>query len=286
MRSAFTLALALAPLGLGACSTLSGDPSADAAANPLGTGLRIAQVQNPSSPDHMNGATVQVSSAVVTWLDTFDETHDGKSVGTLYIQDVGSSAPYAGIGVYEPNYVPASLTVLPGDVLDFVGPYTEEASIGSATFDKGTFLPQLSKPVGTFRYEFVPPPPATVTSSELEGTDPGFAVGRKWINMLATLNDVTIAEGTQLSGRVTYPFSSGDGGIDGNSVAISNELYNLGPTDFPAGTHFKTVTGIVTWFFSFQIAPRSAADLVECLSDSDCSGSTPHCNTTTTRCGQ
>lgn len=257
------LALVLVPLALAAC-TLSGDPSSKPAADPLGSGLRITQVQNPASPHYKNNASFDISSAVVTWLDSFDETRDGKSVGTLYIQDVGSSAPFSGIGVYEPNYVPASLTVLPGDVLNFVGPYQETGSIGSAVFDKGTFLPQLSKPVGTFDYEFTPPPPATVDTADLVGTDAGFATGRKWLGMLVTVNEVTIAAGSaDTAGRVSYPFGNGDAGINGNSVSLSNELYPLGKSDYPGGTHFKSVTGILTWFYSFHVAPRTAADLVQ-----------------------
>ena len=262
LRSLPGLTAALAPLALAACSTLSGDPATRPLENPLGNGLRIAEVQDPASPHYKNGASFDISSAVVTWLDTFDETRDGKSVGTLYIQDVGANTPYSGLSVYETNYVPASLKVLPGDVLDFVGSYQESVSVGSAKFDVGTFLPQLSKPVGTFDYEFTAPAPATVTSGEFVGTDAGFAIGRKWLGMLVTIYDVTIgAGGEDTSGRVTYPFGGGDASINGNSVAISNELYPLGKSDFKAMTHFKSVTGLLTWFYSFHVAPRTPADL-------------------------
>lgn len=259
------IALALLPVALVACSSLTGDPPSKPTADPLGDGLRIAQVQDPSSPDYKPNTNANITSAVATWLDTFDETHDGKSIGTLYIQDVASTAPYSGIEVYEPNYVPASLTILPGDVLDFAGPYDESPNVGSATFDPGTFLPQLSKPVGTFRYEFVPPPPAVVTTEELVGTDANFKSARKWLGMLVTIHDVIIAAGTSSSGRVTYLMGDATvdgGGITSSSVAISNENYDLGPMDFPAGTHFSSVTGLVTWFYSFHVAPRTAADLV------------------------
>ncbi len=257
------IVLALLPLSLVAC-TLTGDQPTQPVSNPLGNGLRVAQVQDPKSPDYKVNASASITSAVCTWLDTFDETHDGKSIGTLYIQDVGSTAPYAGVGVYEPNYIPASLTVLPGDVLDVVGPYQESPSVGKATFDPGTFLPQLYKPVGTFRYEFVPPPPAVITAADLLGTDANFPNGRKWLGMLVTINDVVIAAGTTSGGRVTYLMgdADSDAGISSSNVAISNENYDLLSTDFRVGTHFKSVTGIVTWFFTFHVAPRTAADLV------------------------
>jgi hypothetical protein len=266
MRLALS-AFVVLPLVAAACSTLTEDPPAPYDASPLGNGVRIASIQNPSLPDYQaaianptTGINVDVSSAVVSWIDTFDETKNGKSIGTVYIQDIGSTAPYSGIDVYEPSYVPASLRLLPGDVLDFVGPYEEATSVGSATFSPQT-LPQLAKPVGTFRYEFNTPDPVTIQLSDIND----YTTGRKWENMLVTLEDITVNAGeVDTTGlRVTYLMGQGDAAsIDSNSATIANEFYNLGQHDFPAGTHFKSVTGIVTWFFTYQIAPRTAADLV------------------------
>jgi hypothetical protein len=45
---------------------------------------------------------------------------------------------------------------------------------------------------------------------------------------------------------------------------ISNELFDLknqGPV-MEAGTVLKSLTGVVTYFYGFKVAPRSAADLV------------------------
>jgi hypothetical protein len=261
-------ALACLAVCVGACQTLASDPPAPYDASPLGTGLRIADIQNPSSASYQyaianpaKGALVNVSSVVVSWIDTFDETKDGKSRGTVYIQDVGSAAPYSGISVFEASYVPASLRLLPGDVLDFSGPYQEVTSIGTAIFNAGTTLPQLAKPVGDFRYEFRTPDPVPIELSDLNELT--YATGRKWEGMLVTIHDVSVAAGVSASNRVTYLMGQADGSFDLNNAAISNELYNLGATDFPAGTHFSSVTGIVTWFYSFQLAPRSAADLVQ-----------------------
>ena len=261
--------LALLPLAV-ACSTLAGDPATKPSENALGNGSRIADIQNPDSNDYKqaianpggNGVPIDVSSVVVSWIDTFDETKDGKSIGTVYIQDIGSQAPYAGISLYEPSYVPASLRLLPGDVLDVAGPYEEVTAIGSATFDTGNTLPQLAKPVGTFRYEFETPDPVTIQLSDINQNN--YATGRKWEGMLVTLTDVTVAKGVvDTAGlRVSYLMGQGDASIDLNAATISNELYPLQATDFPAGTHFTSVTGIVTWFYSYAVAPRSAADLV------------------------
>jgi hypothetical protein len=267
------LALASLAMTIAGCSSLAPDSPASYDASPLGPGQRLAQVQNPASPYYPKGLdagaspTVNITSIVVTWLDSYDETRDGKSIGTLYVQDVGSTAPFAGIGIYEPNYVPASLTPLPGDVLDWTGPYTEETSIGSATFDPGTYLPQLSKPVGTYEYDFMPPPPVTLSVADLDGSDGNFASARQWMGMLVTVNDVSVPSGgsSEAAGngaRVTYSLQAGDAGLSSTPVSIDNELYDLSSTQFPANTHFQSVTGICTWFYSFHISPRTPADLV------------------------
>jgi hypothetical protein len=259
-------ALASLTLPVGAC-TLKPDPPAAYNPNPLGPGLRISQVQDPSSPQYAPNTTVNVTSVDVSFIDTYDETHDGKSIGTVYIQDVGSSAPYSGLSLYESSFVPADLRLLPGDVIDVDGPYDESSSVGSAVFPTGHTLPQFNKPVSTFRYAFTSPTPTVVSLDDLDMHADGsnYLPGRKWENMLVTVNDVVIAGGeTDSTGlRISYLMGDPDGSIDLNACAISNELYPLGKNDFPAGTHFTSVTGIVTWFYTYQIAPRSAADLVQ-----------------------
>ncbi|HEX3343244.1 MAG TPA: hypothetical protein VHS09_01675 [Polyangiaceae bacterium] len=257
MRLAPTLVVLAAAVT--ACSTLTEDPAAQYDANPLGTGLRIHDVQDPSSPLYSPNKNVIVSSTVVSWIDKFDETKDGKSVGTVYIQDVGSAAPFSGIDVYEPSFVPASLRLLPGDVLDFNGPYQEILNVGSAVFNPPDTLPQLAKPVGTYRYDFMTPTPVVIQLSDIDQTN--YATGRKWENMLVTLEDITVGPGVNSSNRVSYIMGQGDAAVDANAAGISNELYDLGASDYPGGTHFTSVTGIVTWFYSFNVAPRSADDL-------------------------
>ena len=245
-----------------AACALDGDPPAPYTPSPLGNGLRIHDVENPSSKAYAPNTTVDVTSIVVNWVDSYDETHDGKSVGTVYVQDVGSVAPYSGISVYSPSYVPSDLRVLPGDVIDFIGPYQEVTNIGSATFPTGQTLPQLAKPVGTFRYEFETSPPALIQLSDLND----YTKGRQWEGMLVTISDAYLGE-VQIDNsgfRITYPLLAHAGDVPINSnVAISNELYGINRTSFTSGQHFQSVTGVVTWFFSYHIAPRSPADLVQ-----------------------
>jgi hypothetical protein len=259
----------LFPLALGAvaaCSSPSGDPASMPMPTTLGTGLRISDVENPMLPNHASmygiaaGADVNITGTVVTWYDDFDETMDGKSLGTLYVQDLRSQTPpvpYSGIGVFAPAYIPADLRAVAGDVIDFDGLYQEQSSIGTAVFDVPDVLPQLSKPAAAFQYEYMPPTPAVLANpDDLDAYD----TGRQWLGMLVTITNITVPDGGQIdtSNRVTFSPEP----TVANSYAISNELYDLKVSDYPSGTQFASVTGIVTWFYSYHIAPRSSCDLV------------------------
>jgi len=250
--------LAFVALAAAGCSSQSGDPNAPYQPTPLGPGLRIAQVSDPQSKSHpTSGVTVNVTGAAVSWVDRFDETMDGKSIGTVYIQDVASTAQYSALSVFSPTYVPADLRVAPGDVLDFHGPYSEAANIGSAVFPMGQILPQLSKPTGTFRYEYDAPTPLVLTDPTVLND---YNKGRPYMWMLVTLQNVQLdALSNDGHGRITGHLTS-DQTVNG--VVISNENFGLQTTDYPGGTKFASVTGIVTWFFNYHLAPRSAADIV------------------------
>jgi hypothetical protein len=197
-----------------------------------------------------------VTGVVVTAVDNFDETKDGKSRGSVYVQDLESHAPYAGIGLFGATFVPASLVVGPGDVLDFAGQYQENANIGKAIFPVGEVLPQLSRPSGTFRFEYKAPDPTPIDFNDLSS----YAVGRKWIGQLVTVSNITLqAAVSTSSGRASAPFAAPTDGGD-SPPTITYELF---PIDaYPVGQKFKSVTGIVTYFFSLHVAPRSKADLV------------------------
>lgn len=250
----------LALLSPAACEIEPGDPPAsDVLPSAVGSGKRIHEISDPTLPTHpANNATVTVTGVNVVTVDNFDETKDGKSRGTIYVEDLNSSAAYSGISLYSPTFIPGDLRVGPGDVLDMTGAYQENASIGSAIFPAGQVLPQIAKPTATFRYEFRAPVPAEINVSDLAD----YNLGRKWIGMLVTMKDVTLVDAPtdDGKGRVSaHVFPSGGR----NAPTMTNELYNMQTTDFAANDHFASITGVVTYFFSLHVAPRSAADIVK-----------------------
>ena len=238
-----------------ACSTRWNDDPAPYDPNVLGPGMRLRDVQQ--RPDLVSQG-VFVSSAVVTAVDNFDETNDGKSRGTIWLQDVDKADGFGGISLFSPSFIPANLRLAPGDVVDLNGQYVEQKTIGSTVNFDPAFLPQLVKPSVTFRYETKPPEPKVIPVTDLDT----FTTGRKWIGQLVTVQNVTVAGApstdTKKTGRITAAFTA-----DKNSPVISNELTPIAENAFPAGTTFKSVTGVVTFFFNLKIAPRSAADLVQ-----------------------
>jgi hypothetical protein len=253
VRTVFVLASLAA---LSACSDRTGDPPLNAPPpTVLGAGNRIHEISDPGARTHAaNLATVTVTGVSVTFVDNFDETHNGKSLGAVYVQDTGSQAPYSGMELYKPSYVPQDLRVSPGDVLDLNGQYQEDTNIGTAVFPTGQVLPEIAKPTSTFRYEYKAPDPVVISAADL--TD--YTKGRRWISMLATIQNVTLsadladAKGT---GRVQGQFAEGG--------YVTNENYDLKAGAFPVGTKFKSVTGIITYFYDLHIAPRSPADFVQ-----------------------
>jgi len=244
-----------------ACDTPVGDLPSEAGHSVLGPGMRLRDVQNPAN--NLANQNVDITSVVVSAVDTFDETHNGKSLGTVFVQDADITGPLAGISMYSPTYIPANLRLAPGDVVNIVGQYSEQHTIGSTVNFGTSFLPQMNKPQVTPSFETQAPQPIVVQLSDLETFGPdadGGGNGRKWVGMLIQLQDVTVAyaptgDGT---GRVTAPITDLV-----NSPAVNNELWDLPENSFPAGTHFTSITGICDFFFNIYIAPRSAADLVQ-----------------------
>lgn len=255
---------------LGACeSQLPSDPP-DNTGTPsaLGNGHRIREIMNPSLPGHpASGAQVSISGVSYLTADTFDETHDGKSKGTVYLQDVPptSVAPaYSGASLFSPTFLPASLQPAPGDVLDLSGTFSFSASLGAAVFPAGTGLVQISKPVVKPRFEYQLPPPVVIQASDLSD----YAKGLQWNAMLVTVENVAIPDNLvdDGKGRQTVHISAD---TSTNGPTLANELFDVGawnkaqPTPpLAAGQTLKSVTGIVTWFFNYHLCPRSPADIV------------------------
>ena len=152
-----------------------------------------------------------------------------------------------------------------GDFVEFPGPG------GNPPFDNCATLPQFE---GTLTYRFDGQPidpyllvPAQPTTPGEDRWAPlkGYQAMRPYIGMLVRLENVSITEVNDDERGDFFATIDIGGGIDADeTVRISNELYDItgtGPA-IAAGRTFASVTGVVTYFYGFKIAPRSPADFV------------------------
>jgi len=277
-------------LSLTACysnvaSDSPGDPPADAGAGDtpraLGGGSRIRALTNTMLEDHpAQDASVDITGATVIVIDSFDETHNGKSIGYVYVQDVGPAPVpgYSGIVLYKPNYSPPNLLLQPGDVIDMTGTYQDYRYQG---WIAGETQPELYEPTVTFRFEYTPPQPTVLPVGDIPDpyTFALFEKGYPWMSMLVEIDDVHLTESVpDGTGRQAIYFTT-DTSV--NAPSVSNELFDLNPADYgcvPTSTgncevvhcdctkspkaHLSKLIGVVTFFYGYHIAPRSPADLV------------------------
>jgi hypothetical protein len=264
---------------LGCANTRMGDPPAPPVMNVCGDGVHISstlttdingvetpgfygpapwfQPSNQMSGDCPYPPSVNVYSTclTVTAVDTYDETGNG-AIGTVYVQDnVPAPAPqYAGTSLFDPSFSPPDLRVQPGNVLDITGVYEEFIGPSSFIFPECETLPQIAGSA-VFRFDGEVPAPVVLNPGDLDS----YVGARAYESMLVTVKNVTLTgslttSGTRASATVAVP----TGGTIWN---ISNELFDVGG-QFPLtqGQTFASVTGIVTYFGSFNVAPRSVAD--------------------------
>ena len=255
---------------LAACGSESGDPHSAGGVPPIGgKDKRISQVRNPEIEGHAElvATTQAVSGAIVIAVDSFDETQNGKGTGTIYVQDLGSTEPYSGISLFAPSFIPGNLSVAPGDVLDLRGRYTESATIGpTVTFPPGSVLPQISQPIATFRYETQVPQPTDIDVKDLAD----YAKGGRWIGMLVRVKNLTLQKDAinGMTGRISVDLTPPDPDAEfGCNVPfpkpgrLVNDLFDLQALGLKQGDTVKEIVGVVGFFCTLNLAPRSIADI-------------------------
>lgn len=265
----FTLAmLVLGCSGTGDGGT--GDPVSVPQPDKLGSGARLSELLGPATwfnendkfsdncappPDHL----VQVSGTTIIALDKFDETGEGAN-GNLYVQDTVQDPPaFSGVTVFAPSFSPPDLRLAPGDVTDIFGVLQEFLGPGSAgLFGYCKTLPEIGGTM-TFRFEAGPLTPKTIPIEDLKS----YATARQWLGMLVRIELVRIATPpTNSSGRYNADIDVGGGIAQPDVPKISNELYDIEAEGPPLmqGATFSAMSGVLTYFYGFKIAPRSPDD--------------------------
>lgn len=270
-RRASVVLLAAASASLAACGGGNGDAPLTPIADEYGGGARIAELVgdatwlDPSDKGSFRcnpppDRRVHVTGATVIAIDRFDETGEGDR-GNFYIQDSGGEpGAYAGMTVYRPSFTPPDLRLSPGDVVDVTGVLTEFLGPPSGRFEHCRTLPEIGGTL-SLRFENGDVEPTLVPLDDLLR----YETARPYIGMLVRVEDVVIAgEPSRNEGRFSASLDVGAGVPAPDVPKISNELYDLdaeGPL-LEAGASFEAVTGVLTYFYGFRIAPRSPADFV------------------------
>jgi hypothetical protein len=270
VRSAFAL-------GLAACGIATEGPGGDAPRKPkadaFGGGERVRDVVKPATwvePGNADSEAcasipaereVAVTGVTVMAVDRYDETGEG-AFRNVYVQDtLLAPEPYSGVTVYSPGYSPPDLRVVAGDVVDLAGSFEEFAGPpGSSPFKYCRTLPEM-KGTMALRFEGVVLEPVVIEPKVLGAYD----TARPYFGMLVTLKDVVLAcDPYEKGGRFSIGFSVGEDLPCQDLPSISNELFDLkgAAPSLAKGQTLASVTGIVTFFYDANIAPRSAADVV------------------------
>ncbi len=285
----------LAAAALFACngtdSGTSGDPHVKPNPTEYGSGEKIHDIVGPATWYNTSNMmslgckspqpTIhETTGQAVVAVDNYDETGTGQN-GNIYIEDMpldGSDPPpYSGAEVFAPSYTPPDLHVYPGDVVDFLGEFTEFLGPSVGLFGECRSLPEIEGDI-SLRFENHPLAPLTIVKA---GTDPSrFDPNRGETNARQRLGKLVRVEGVSLpnapvcaaSGcadtvscthcRYSVGMDTGGNIEASDAFGLSNELMDLKNAGPPiaAGTQFKAVTGIVTYFYGFKIAPRSIDD--------------------------
>jgi len=260
----------------------SGDPPSAPNADVYGSGKRVREVIGSADDWYQAGniesvgcafpkdRTTSISGQVIVAIDRFDETGEG-ATGNIYVQDadavIDPPTPYSGVTVFGPSFTPPDLRVFEADVVDTFGSAQEFSGPTGSPFGDCKTLPEIGGTM-TFRFDGAVPQPMTIVPEN--GGDArwdnvrGYPAARQWIGSLVRIEGVILAEDgvEDQNGRMAIALNMGAGFPADDVVSIDNELFDLDGSglELSTGTTYHSVTGVMTYFFGFKIAPRSADD--------------------------
>lgn len=225
---------------LAGCSTDLPEPNSP----PPDESMTVAEARTAATSCHDDdGAPVSLSAVVVTAVDAFDESGQG-DVGTIYVEEPAGGAG-SGLAVFAPT---GATDLRTGDVVDVSGLATQ-FELGCIdpgwTDDTGRTVTQLVSARVTWTGEWTPPVPADVSVADFSDD----ARAESLEGMLVRVEDVTAAA-PPVEGRIDV----------GPDLQIDDDLYAI--PDVTTGTAFASVTGVVSYIYTYSVLPRGADDVV------------------------
>jgi len=222
--------------------------------------VTLYQVQDPEAEGHPDADTqVRITNLLVTAVDRFDEDGEGRT-GTIFVQEVGGG-PFSGIQMFRPTIQPASEYLLPGDVVEVEGTYVE-FELGQINPDgadpRGRTVSQITDGIARKTGEWISPEPTLVEDSNDVQVDPA---AEEWEGVFVELRDVEAL--TPPDSRGAF-FVQGDADCemtrDAETCAqVDDDNYAI--PDAAAGMRLSRVAGVVTYFYTYKVLPRSPLDV-------------------------
>jgi hypothetical protein len=258
---------ALVVVGLVACrGGGDGDDQVTPDGNTNPEDVTIQEIQNEAMPacEPANPAAcveLKIKGVVVTAIDTF-----GGRTGDIWVQEP-DGGPFSGVQVYgAPLDQVAGLNI--GDVVDIAGAQKAEFALASDTSgDKLTELEPIDGGVLTVTKTGanMPVQPQVVDALAIgQMTDfmARHAEWEKWEGVLVTVNNVQAFSAQEcitsmgMCNDATYNRFD----ITGD-VQVQSSLAAMPSTAVASGDCFSSVTGVVGYFFDYQILPRTTAEM-------------------------
>ena len=271
-----TLLIALAATALACSSTTTTPPggkhtngdsaNSDSDSNGDGGGgtlVTIYDVQTPGGSASAVGTGVRFQNVVVTAIDRF-----GSRTGVIYVQESAGGA-YSGVALFSGSGIQVNNATLqslvPGDIVNVDNGEVDEYAYSTDT--SGRSLTEIISQQGlkltvTKVGSGSAPTPEVLLPWDLAASDDE---SKKWEGVLIEFENVAVLQKAQ--GVSTTDLTLAEMRVTG-PYRVSSSLTALldGATPpaaiYPAATCFKSVTGIVDYFFDYKLLPRSADDIV------------------------
>jgi hypothetical protein len=261
MRKLSLLLLVLASVP--ACRDSSGDDAATPDSSVNTEDVTVQQVRDPAMP---NGTAVKMKGVVVTAVDKFGD----KQGRDFWVQEPGGGQ-HSGIQVHDASLETlASLAV--GDVVDISGAVKDEfhynGNMGSGGFPEGYSITQLSPPMGGALNVTTTGAKMTITPDEVDALPIGqlpdymarHAEWEKWEGVVVTLKNVSATSSDECVGSQCPDMTNRKFDVTGD-IAVQSSLAAMPTTAVLRGDCLASVTGVVTYFFDYQILPRTTNEI-------------------------
>lgn len=260
--------LTLLALFLAAASACRGSDGDDAV-TPDGNGnvdpndVTIQQIQDMAMA---NGTTVKLKGVVVTAIDKY-----GAKTGDIWVEEPGGGA-FSGIHVFGAPLEQVNALV-PGDVVDIDGAQKDDfhynGNMGSGGFEEGYAITELKPVAGGMMSVTKTGATMTITPdvvdaaaiAQMSNYMDRDAEWEKWEGVLIKVENVSAKSSDACVGSACNDATLRKFDITGD-IVVESALAAMPAAAAKLGDCFSSVTGVVDYFFDYQLLPRTTDEIV------------------------